>query len=85
MDELVNLADDEIWTFDDVAKVLKMPKKSVYWMTSRHGRTRQKRPLPFFILCGHRRFLRSQVEAWIAQCAVGKKMEDASPWTRREQ
>jgi hypothetical protein len=70
MDGAVNLAEDEIWTFDDLAKVLKMPKQSVYWMTTTLSQKRQKNPLPFVVLCGHRRFLRSQIEAWIARSAA---------------
>jgi hypothetical protein len=73
MNLFVNLAHDEIWTFDDLAKVLKMPKKSVYRMTGTRGQMCHEDPLPFVILCGHRRFLRSQVEAWIARSAVRKK------------
>lgn len=72
MDQVVNLADDEIWTFDELARVLKMQKESLYEMTRARGRTRHKNPLPFVILCGHRRFLRSQVEAWIARSAEEK-------------
>jgi len=59
----------EILTVEDLAKWLKISKRSVYEMTRERGQQRHEIPLPVLRLPCGMRFLRSDVEAWIRRCA----------------
>jgi excisionase family DNA binding protein len=55
----VNL-DEPLLTADQVARLLAVPRSSVYeYARRRHG------PLPSVVVGRHRRFYRSDVEAWL--------------------
>jgi excisionase family DNA binding protein len=56
----VNL-DEPVLTADDVARLLRVPRSSVYEYTRR-----RRGPLPSLIVGRHRRFYRSDAEAWLA-------------------
>lgn len=58
----------EILTVEDLAKWLKVSKRSVYEMTRERGQQRHEIPLPVLRLPCGMRFRRSDVEAWIQRC-----------------
>ena len=57
----VNL-DEPLLTADDVARLLSVPRSSVYEYARR-----RHRPLPSMAIGRHRRFYRSDVETWLAE------------------
>ena len=54
--------EEPLLTADDVARLLSVPRSSVYEYARR-----QHRPLPSMSIGRHRRFYRSDVEAWLAE------------------
>jgi len=59
----------EILTVEDLAKWLKISKRSVYEMTCERGQQRHEIPLPILRLPVGLRFRRSDIEAWLNRCA----------------
>lgn len=66
--------DDELLTIDDLAKLLKLSKRSVYEMTRARTRARMlergEKVLPMVRLNSHTRFLRSAVNKWVQESQV---------------
>ena len=59
----------EILTVEDIAKWLKVSKRSVYEMTCERGQQRHEIPLPILRLPVGLRFRRTDVESWLNRCA----------------
>jgi predicted DNA-binding transcriptional regulator AlpA len=59
----------EILTVEDLAKWLKVSKRSVYEMTRSRSRERHEIPLPILRLPVGLRFRRGDVEHWLNRCA----------------
>jgi predicted DNA-binding transcriptional regulator AlpA len=59
----------EILTVEDLAKWLKVSKRSVYEMTASRGQQRHENPVPILRLPVGLRFRRSDIEAWLERCA----------------
>jgi hypothetical protein len=59
----------EILTVEDLAKWLKVSKRSVYEMTCDRGQQRHEIPLPILRLPIGLRFRRTDVEQWLNKCA----------------
>jgi predicted DNA-binding transcriptional regulator AlpA len=55
----------ELLTIDDLAKYLKLSKRSCYELTKARTRARQKHPVPLIRINGHARFVKADVENWI--------------------
>jgi len=55
----------ELLTIDELAKFLKLSKRSCYELTRERVRARQSVPVPMIRINGHARFVKSDVEAWI--------------------
>ncbi len=56
---------EPLLTACDVAQLLAVPRSSVYAYARAH-----RRPLPSIVVGRHRRFYRSDVEAWLAERRV---------------
>jgi predicted DNA-binding transcriptional regulator AlpA len=59
----------EILTVEDLAKWLRVSKRSVYEMTCDRGQQRHEIPLPILRLPVGLRFLRRDIEAWLERCS----------------
>jgi predicted DNA-binding transcriptional regulator AlpA len=59
----------EILIVEDLAKWLKVSKRSVYEMTCERGQQRHEIPLPILRLPVGLRFRRSDIEQWLNRCA----------------
>ena len=55
----------ELLTIDDLAKLLKLSKRSAYELTKERVRARMSTPIPFIKINGNTRFVRADVETWI--------------------
>jgi excisionase family DNA binding protein len=58
--------DEPLLTAEDVARLLAVPRSSVYEYARR-----QHSPLPSITVGRHRRFYRSDVEVWLAEQRAG--------------
>jgi len=58
--------DEPLLTADDVARLLRVPRSSVYEYARRRHRA-----LPSVPIGRHRRFYRSDVEAWLSEQRTG--------------
>jgi predicted DNA-binding transcriptional regulator AlpA len=59
----------EILTVEDLAKWLKVSKRSIYEMTASRGQQRHENPVPILRLPVGLRFRRSDIEQWLNRCA----------------
>jgi excisionase family DNA binding protein len=57
----------ELLTIDELAKYLKLSKRSCYELTKERVRARQRVPVPMIRINGHARFVKSDLEKWIEQ------------------
>lgn len=55
----------ELLTIDELAKFLKLSKRSCYELTRERVRARQQHPVPLIRINGHARFVKADVENWI--------------------
>jgi hypothetical protein len=55
----------ELLTIEDLAKFLKLTKRSAYELTKARTRARQIHPVPMIRINSHPRFVRAEVEKWI--------------------
>jgi predicted DNA-binding transcriptional regulator AlpA len=62
----------EILTVEDLAKWLKVSKRSIYEMTASRGQQRHENPVPILRLPVGLRFRRSDIEQWLNRCAAGR-------------
>lgn len=62
----------DILTIDQLASYLHMTRRQIYELTSTKGQS-VPHPLPVFKINGNIRFLRTDIERWIAQLA-GKEV-----------
>jgi excisionase family DNA binding protein len=60
---------NQLLTIDEVAEVLRMPKRQVYELTRRRTWERSAAPIPLLKVTGNTRFLRADVEGWIEKLA----------------
>lgn len=65
----------EILTVEDLAKWLKVSKRSVYEMTASRGQQRHENPVPILRLPVGLRFRRSDIEAWLNRCADAGRVQ----------
>jgi predicted DNA-binding transcriptional regulator AlpA len=65
----------EILTVEDLAKWLKVSKRSVYEMTCERGQQRHEIPLPILRLPVGLRFRRSDIEAWLTRCSEAGRVQ----------
>jgi excisionase family DNA binding protein len=63
----------EILTVEDLAKWLRVSKRSVYEMTASRGQQRHENPIPILRLPVGLRFRRSDIEAWLNRCADAER------------
>ena len=64
----------EILTVDELAALLKMSKKQIYTMCETRTRNgvMKNHPLPVLKINGNLRFLRKDVDSWLARLVEGK-------------
>lgn len=55
----------ELWTIDELAKYLKLSKRSCYELTKERVRVRQRHPVPLVRINGHTRFVSTEIQKWI--------------------
>lgn len=65
----------EILTVEDLAKWLKVSKRSVYEMTASRGQQRHENPVPILRLPVGLRFLRRDIEAWLERCSQAGRVQ----------
>lgn len=59
----------EVLTIEDMAALLKMTRRQVYELTRERNRARSGHPVPLIRVNGNTRFLRAEVEKWLAELA----------------
>ena len=65
----------EILTVEDLAKWLKVSKRSVYEMTRDRGQQRHENPVPILRMPVGLRFRRSDIEAWLEKCSEAGRVQ----------
>ena len=68
----------EIFTADELAALLKMSKKQIYTMCEARTRngSMKDHPLPVLKINGNLRFLKADINAWLAKLAEQKASVD---------
>jgi len=55
----------EVWTVEQFADWLKISKRSAAALLSQKVRAKQRHPVPFISVNGHKRIVRTEAELWL--------------------